>query len=112
MRREEEDRKRSNGVFVRYLIEAWTFIMDVSGYRKASHFIWHSTENIIVHEGQVYRNVVLAAHASDKSALSFLPLLAGAVSLNPPCLFLAPALVARRYGTAPRAILISTPSID
>lgn len=45
--------------------------MDVSEYREGSRFTVASTENIVLYEGRVYRNAVSAAHASDKSALSF-----------------------------------------
>lgn len=87
--------------------------MDVSEYHEVRDLAFRmaTTGNIIVHEGRVYMNVVLAAHASDKSALSFLPLLAGFVKSALP-LSRSSALVARRYGIAPRAILISAPSID
>lgn len=45
--------------------------MDVSEYREGSRFTWHRQRISSCMRDEVYRNAVSAAHASDKSALSF-----------------------------------------
>lgn len=111
---EERDRERRQrrGVHARHLIGARTFVMDVSEYREGSRFTWHRQRISSCMRDEFIGTLSRRPTPRTRARSPFLPLLAGVVSLNLPCLFFAPSLVARCYGVAPRAILISAASID